>query len=94
MDNIFLFQYVTNIDNCAVFRTNKNAPNYRLVLIDLTDPEESKWRHLIFEHPTHVLDWAAPINGDKLMVCYIQDVKVCILFIYIYFLKKFKKSCI
>ncbi|KAG5346645.1 PPCE endopeptidase, partial [Acromyrmex charruanus] len=67
--------YVTNIDSKAVFRTNKNAPNYKLVAIDLLDYEQHKWVDLLPEHPENVLDWAEAVNGDKFVACYIQDVK-------------------
>ncbi|KAG5320085.1 PPCE endopeptidase, partial [Acromyrmex heyeri] len=69
------YEYVTNIDSKAVFRTNKNAPNYKLVAIDLLDYEQHKWVDLLPEHPENVLDWAEAVNGDKFVACYIQDVK-------------------
>ncbi|KYN41764.1 Prolyl endopeptidase [Trachymyrmex septentrionalis] len=59
----------------AVFRTNKNAPNYKLVAIDLLDYEQHKWVDLLPEHPENVLDWAEAVDGDKFVACYIQDVK-------------------
>lgn len=69
------YEYVTNHENYAIFRTNKDAPNYRLVMIDLNNPEEGKWKTLIEEHPSDVLDWASPINNNQLVVCYIHEVK-------------------
>lgn len=70
-----MFQYITNIGTKAVFRTNKNAPNYRLIVVDLLKPKEENWETLIAEHSRDVLDWACPINNDQLVVCYIRDVK-------------------
>ncbi|CAG0897700.1 unnamed protein product [Darwinula stevensoni] len=70
------FAYVTNTGSRCVFRTNKDSPNYRLIIIDMEAPEEAKWETLVAGHEVDVLDWAAPIHHDKLVLCYMQDVKV------------------
>ena len=74
----FSVQYVTNTGSRCVFRTNKDSPNYRLIIIDMEAPEEEKWETLVAGHEVDVLDWAAPIHHDKLVLCYMQDVKVCL----------------
>lgn len=66
---------MTNTGSIVIFRTNKNAPNYRLVAIDFNRPEEKHWSTLIEEHPTDVLDWAYCSHEDKLILGYIHDVK-------------------
>lgn len=70
------YDYVANVGTRAIFRTNKNAPNYKLISIDLEKFEKDNWSELIAEHPRNVLNWACAVDGDKLAVCYLEDVKV------------------
>lgn len=49
------YEYVTNEGTTFTFKTNHHAPNYRLINIDFSDPEESKWKVLVPEHGRDVL---------------------------------------
>ncbi|XP_067008331.2 prolyl endopeptidase isoform X2 [Anabrus simplex] len=69
------YEYVTNEGVDHIFHTNKDAPNYRLVKINFNDPSPEKWSTLVPEHSKDVLDWASAVNNDKLVLCYIHDVK-------------------
>ncbi|XP_031844678.1 prolyl endopeptidase isoform X2 [Nomia melanderi] len=69
------YEYVTNEGSKAIFRTNKGAPNYRLVIIDLLDYAEDKWVDLLSEHSHNVLDAVCAVDQDKFVACYIEDVK-------------------
>uniref|UniRef100_W8C4H6 Prolyl endopeptidase n=1 Tax=Ceratitis capitata TaxID=7213 RepID=W8C4H6_CERCA len=69
------YEYITNIGPKMYFRTNKNAPNYRIIIIDLENPHEEHWETIIPEHENNVLDWAKCVDNDKLLLCYMQDVK-------------------
>uniref|UniRef100_A0A1A9WLB1 Prolyl endopeptidase n=1 Tax=Glossina brevipalpis TaxID=37001 RepID=A0A1A9WLB1_9MUSC len=69
------YDYITNIGSKMYLRTNKNAPNYRVIVIDFENPSECNWITLIPEHEKDVLDWVKCVDNDKLVLCYIQDVK-------------------
>lgn len=40
-------QYITNTGKNMVFRTNKDAPNYRIVVINLENLKNPNWDTLI-----------------------------------------------
>jgi prolyl oligopeptidase len=68
------YEYVTNNDNICYMRTNRDAPNFRLVKVNLKSPAVENWVDLIPEHPKDVLDWCTATNKDFLVACYIRDV--------------------
>lgn len=74
------YDYIANFGTKAIFRTNRDAPNFKLMTIDLENYKENSWEELIPEHPQHVLDWADVVDGNKLILCYMEDVKVIIFF--------------
>ncbi|KAJ6853230.1 prolyl endopeptidase-like [Iris pallida] len=74
VDN-FEAQYVLVSNEGAefTFLTNKGAPRYKLVRVNLKEPET--WTDVLPEDPKDVLESARAINGNQVLVCYISDVK-------------------
>ncbi|XP_068143473.1 LOW QUALITY PROTEIN: prolyl endopeptidase-like [Drosophila tropicalis] len=69
------YNYITNEGTIIYFRTNKDAPNYRVISIDLENSDEENWKTIVKEHEKDVLDWAKCVHENKLLLCYIRDVK-------------------
>lgn len=66
------FGVIDNIDDKLLVRTNKNAPNGRIVLIDPKNPDEKNWKDVIPEksEPMQISNMA----GGKIFVTYLKDV--------------------
>uniref|UniRef100_A0ABD2XFN7 Peptidase S9A N-terminal domain-containing protein n=1 Tax=Trichogramma kaykai TaxID=54128 RepID=A0ABD2XFN7_9HYME len=71
------YEYIAYSGTKAVFRTNKDAPNYKLIMVDLENFKEKQWEWetLLPEHAHNVLDWATAVDGNKLFTCYIENDK-------------------
>ncbi|KAG6487902.1 hypothetical protein ZIOFF_056640 [Zingiber officinale] len=64
---------VANDGSEFTFLTNKGAPRYKLVRVDIKKPE--LWTDIIPEHEKDVLESAVAVNGNQIVVCYLSDVK-------------------
>ena len=60
-------------DRVLYVQTNRNAPNNRVVAIDLDNPAESAWQELVAEGPS-VLQASSRV-GDVVVLNYLEDVK-------------------
>lgn len=67
------YSYVANDDTVFTFLTNKDAPRYKVVRVDIKEP--SSWMEVLPEDKTDVLESAAAVNGNKLLVKYLSNVK-------------------
>ncbi|KAI5617048.1 prolyl endopeptidase, partial [Silurus asotus] len=69
------YEYVTNEGTVFTFKTNLDAPRYRLINVDFTQPAPSQWKELIPQHDKDVLVFATCTYSSFLCVCYLHDVK-------------------
>jgi prolyl oligopeptidase len=78
-DETFAYKFgaVGNISGQLLVHTNKNAPNWKLVLIDPAAPEEKNWREIIPE-TKETLNTVQQVGG-KLIATYMKDVSCHVL---------------
>lgn len=67
------YHVIANDDTVFTFRTNKDAPKYKLVRVDLKEP--TVWSDVIQEAKNDVLESACAVNGNQMIVRYLSDVK-------------------
>ncbi|XP_067274257.1 prolyl endopeptidase [Pseudorasbora parva] len=69
------YEYVTNEGTVFTFKTNLDAPQYRLINIDFAQPSVSQWKELIPQHDKDVIVFATCTYSSFLFVCFLHDVK-------------------
>ena len=67
------YQAIANDDTVFTFLTNKDAPKYKLVRVDLKEP--TAWTDVLQESENGVLEAACAVNSNQLLVSYLSDVK-------------------
>ncbi|XP_048130564.1 prolyl endopeptidase-like isoform X1 [Rhodamnia argentea] len=67
------YEAVANDETLFTFLTNKDAPRYKLVRVDLREPHI--WTDVIEEAEKDVLESASAVNHNQLIVSYLSDVK-------------------
>ncbi|CAG8509568.1 15576_t:CDS:10 [Acaulospora colombiana] len=78
-NSMISFCSITNDNTRFYFKTNLNAPRYRVVKYDLAHPEEG-FTEIVGEHPKDVLSSADVVAETNLVLTYMHDVKeeICI----------------
>src|SRR5262245_61151219 len=66
------YYVVDNIANQFLIKTNKNAPNWKVVLVDSVNPSENNWKNILPEKPEPLED--AGTAGGKIFARYLKDV--------------------
>lgn len=71
------YRYVTNLQNTYYFRTNDNAPKYKLIAATLDFSNASakpQWKDVIPEHETKILNSLTATAGHLLLAVYMSNV--------------------
>src|SRR5262245_2649367 len=66
------YYVVDNSDDKLFIKTNKGAPNWKVVSIDLKNPSEKNWTAILPEKPEPLEDVGTA--GDKIFARYLKDV--------------------
>ncbi|KAM0972653.1 hypothetical protein ACFX13_016344 [Malus domestica] len=67
------FDARANDETVFTLLTNKDAPKYKLVRVDLKEP--TVWTDVLPESEKDVLESASAVNGTQMIVSYLSDVK-------------------
>ncbi|XP_057435121.1 uncharacterized protein LOC130727869 isoform X2 [Lotus japonicus] len=67
------YEVIANDDTVFTFLTNKDAPKYKLVRVDLKEP--TAWADVVQESEKDVLESACAVNDNQLILSYLSDVK-------------------
>lgn len=74
VDNFYArYHYVANDEAVFTFLTNKDAPRYKLVRVDLKEP--NSWTEVLQEDKMNVLESVSAVRGNLILVNYLSDVK-------------------
>lgn len=68
----FTYNWVDNIGDNIILRTNEDAPNYKLVSLDAGDPVKESWKTLVKEGKFPIQN--AVTGGGKLFLNYLENV--------------------
>ncbi|XP_043481657.1 prolyl endopeptidase-like [Leptopilina heterotoma] len=72
------YKYIGNDGSKALFLTDKNAPNKKIIAVDLLNYKEENWTILLPEKAEKLINAVTIVDNDKFIVQYYNDVR-CIL---------------
>ncbi|KAK1419720.1 hypothetical protein QVD17_29001 [Tagetes erecta] len=67
------YEVVANDDTMFTFLTNKKAPRYKIVRVDLKKPDI--WTEVLQESKHNVIESVLPVNKNQMIVSYLSDCK-------------------
>ncbi len=62
---------IDNVGEKILLQTNSQAPNYKLILLDPKNPDESNWKTIVAEQPQPLE--GAGTGGGKIFASYLKD---------------------
>lgn len=68
------YHYIESDNKCAYVRTNYEATNFRIVCVDLNNPDPSNWVDVLPENKQWVLTNSIIVNKNNLVIVYMIDV--------------------
>lgn len=68
------FSYVANDDTLFYLSTNLDAPNNKIISIDLSSPDRSSWSDVVPHHERNVLSTSIAVNTSQLVLVYMENV--------------------
>ncbi|KAL3105808.1 hypothetical protein niasHT_026583 [Heterodera trifolii] len=69
------YEMIDSDEHSALIFTNKDAPMYKLIRVNLEGDTAQKQQEVIKEDPKRRMRFAYAVNKDKLLVCYMDNVK-------------------
>jgi len=66
------YKFIDNIGSTFYFETDLNAPNGRIIAIDVNNPREENWQDVISEHHKDVISDVLMVN-DMFVIVYMRD---------------------
>ncbi|XP_065205684.1 prolyl endopeptidase-like [Planococcus citri] len=69
--------FIANNENQFIFLTNKDADNYKLISIDITNPNPDPkcWKEIVPEDKNNKLEFAKAVHDKYVVLCYTENVK-------------------
>ncbi|XP_037041819.1 prolyl endopeptidase-like isoform X2 [Bradysia coprophila] len=68
------YSFIDSEGSTIYLKTNYGAPNYRIIAVDLNNPDPTNWTTLVPEHENKSLKFAIIIDNDKIVLEYLVNV--------------------
>ncbi len=66
------YTLIGNLENSLLIHTNAGAPNYQLMMVNMMEPQQERWRELIPQMDDQVME-SVSIAENKIVCVYMKD---------------------